>query len=131
MTLMKRMGTWCSGLVLPVLFLVICSSMKQPAAIEVNPVGEYEFSSVDDGQQFMADVKIEGEPGNYTGSVKRRDLDMVIRFTDVAVSANKMIIVADVRTNVFVLRFSFTGDTFTGSWAMGNEGNELKGKRNR
>ena len=128
MTLLKQMSTRCSGLLLPVLFLITLSSMK-PAA--VNPVGEYEFTSVDDGQQFIADVKIEGEAGNYNGTVKRRDLDMVIRFTDVAVSADKMIIVADVRTNVFVLRFSFSGDTFTGSWAMGNEGNELKGKRNK
>ena len=129
MNLLKQISAVAAPLVLSLVFIFFSSLVKTPAMKQLNPAGEYEFSSVDDGQSFVCDLKIEGEPGTYRGTVKRRDKDISFNFSDVGISGEKMIIVADVRSSVFVLRLYFTGDTFTGNWSLGSDGNELKGKR--
>jgi len=129
MTVLKQIGAKHAPLILLLVFVLFGSFLNAPIVTSLNPAGEYEFTSVDDGQSFTADLKIEGEPGKYRGTIRRRDRDISFSFTDVGVSGDKMIIVADVRSSVFVLRFYFTGDTFTGNWSLGSDGSELKGKR--
>jgi len=129
MKVLDQISARFAPLTLSLVFILFCSLVKAPAVTMLNPTGEYEFSSTDDGQSFVADIKIEGEPGKYRGTVKRRDKDISFSFSDVGISGEKMIIVADVRSSVFVLRLYFTGDTFTGNWSLGSDGNELKGKR--
>lgn len=111
------------------ILLFLLSSMVSSPPEDLNPVGIYEFTTSDDGKTFTADLVIEGTPGSYHGTVRRKDADITIQFTDVGLSGEKLIIVADVRNSVFVLRLYFTGDAFTGNWSMGDEGNELTGKR--
>jgi hypothetical protein len=118
-----------AGFAMLILLTTLFTSLKEVPVSDLDPVGEYEMSSVDKGQSFTAIIHIEGEPGKYKGYVKRTNPERQISFTDVAVSAQNMIIVADVNTSVLVFRLYFTGDNFTGSWALGNEGNELTGKR--
>lgn len=129
MKVLIQISSRLAPLLLPLVFILFCSLIKGPAVNLLKPTGEYEFSSIDDGQSFVCDLKIEGEPGTYRGTVKRRDKDISFSFSDVGISGEKMIIVADVRSSVFVLRLYFTGDTFTGNWSLGSDGNELKGKR--
>ena len=118
-----------AGIFLPILLLVFSSHRVPVQNNTIDPVGEYQFTSSDDGQSFTADLIVEGEPGNYQGIVSRKDRNIEIAFKDVGVNGDKMIIVADVRNSVFVLRLYFSGESFTGNWSLGNDGNELKGKR--
>ena len=116
-------------LILPFV-LLLSTLLPAQSSGNINPVGQYEFRSVQDGKPFTVKFRIKGEPGNYSGELKASHIPREMKFTDVATDKNKMILVVDTRNTVFVMRAVFDGNKFKGNWVVGTDSGELEGTKN-
>jgi hypothetical protein len=97
----------------------------------LNPVGRYVFSSTTaDGTPYDGSFEIRGRPGAYSGRASTPVLPD-IEFTSVATYGTSMTIVADAPAGSAIIRLSFSGAQFEGSWTLGGHGARLRGRRVR
>lgn len=95
----------------------------------LNPVGAFEFSTMTpDGTPVSGTVTITGTPGAYTGSIDA-GREGIFPIKAVAVSGQTLTINAEHPQGPLDLRLTFVADDFTGSWQLGPDTGELKGKR--
>jgi len=68
---------------------------QQPAASALDPVGKWLFSTHDeDGTAIGGTMELTGKPGSYRGVIAVRGTDDKLPVTDVATSANSIIVLA-------------------------------------
>jgi hypothetical protein len=70
----------------------------QPASAALDPVGKWTFSTHDeDGTALTGTMEIAGQPGSYHGEVTVNGLDEKLAITDVGVSGNAVIVLANTK----------------------------------
>ena len=100
------------------------------SANAVNPVGTFEFTTLVNGGTVNGTLEVAGAPGAYTGRLLTSILpEMPVR--SATASGQEMTVLADAPDGTVTIRMAFTGDTFTGSWALGGDGGALTGRRTR
>jgi hypothetical protein len=68
----------------------------QPAPAALDPAGKWSFSTKDeDGTALTGTMEITGQPGSYHGVVSVTGMDEKLPITDVAVSSNLVIVLAN------------------------------------
>jgi hypothetical protein len=102
----------------------------QVVAAAVNPVGEFEYSTMTPDGPLTGTMTIRGTPGNYTGSINAGAMG-VFPVKGVTVNGQVMTIASEHPEGPLGLRLTFVGDEFTGSWHLGTESGEVAGKRKR
>lgn len=113
-----------------------------PAAIQVtpptsavtatpamNPVGTFDFIAITpDGSPSNGSFTIAGSPGAYTGTIERPGMGGS-GLSSIAVEGQTMTISADIPDGAVVLTLNFTGNDFTGKWALQGAEGAISGKR--
>lgn len=94
----------------------------------VNPVGEFEYSTMTPDGPLTGTITIRGTPGNYTGTIDGGAMG-VFPVKGVTVSGQVMTIASEHPEGPIEVRLTFVGDAFTGSWHLGTESGEIAGKR--
>jgi hypothetical protein len=68
----------------------------QPAPAALDPAGKWSFSTHDeDGTALTGTMEITGQPGSYHGAITVTGMDDKLPITDVAVSSNLVIVLAN------------------------------------
>lgn len=98
-----------------------------PAPLE--PVGEFSFQTVIDGEERSGRIVIEGSPGQYKGLVVPDWGPPPLPILDVTVADPEITVVADLGGEDLFIYMTFTGDTFIGEWVMGFDGGDMTGER--
>ena len=95
----------------------------------MNPVGTFDFTAVlPDGSESNGGITITGSPGAYTGTISREGAG-VTDLTSVAVDGQTLTVGANIPEGAVVLTLNFTGNDFTGRWALGEDSGAIRGKR--
>jgi hypothetical protein len=102
----------------------------QAVTAAVNPVGEFEYSTVTPDGPLTGTITIGGTPGNYTGTIDAGAMG-TFPVKGVTVSGQTMTIASEHPEGPLEVRLTFVGDEFTGSWHLGAQGGEMAGKRKR
>lgn len=104
--------------------------VTQAVAAAVDPVGEFQYSTMTPDGPVSGVMTIRGTPGHYTGSIDAGTLG-VFPVKGVTVSGQAMTIASEHPEGPLELRLTFVGDEFTGSWHLGTESGEIAGRRER
>ena len=115
------------GLLVGLVAVMSCSARSGPVPLE--PVGEFSFETVVDGQVADGRIVIEGSAGQYKGLVVPNWGPPPGPIIEVTVADSEMTVVADWGGEDLVIYMTFTGDTYTGSWSMGFDGGDMTGAR--
>ncbi|HEX5724149.1 MAG TPA: hypothetical protein VFX98_01715 [Longimicrobiaceae bacterium] len=99
-----------------------------PRSGEVNPVGNFEFTTEVNGQPMRGNIHITGAPGAYTGRVTA-DIMSEIPISSVSVAGQQLTVVADTPDGAVTIVLNFQGDNFTGNWSLGGQGGAVTGRR--
>jgi hypothetical protein len=102
----------------------------QVVTASVDPVGEFEYSTMTPDGPLTGAITIRGTPGNYTGTIDGGIMGM-FPVKGVTVSGQTMTIASEHPEGPLEVRLTFVGDEFTGSWHLGTESGEIAGKRKR
>ena len=96
----------------------------------LNPVGTFDFTAVlPDGSESNGSFTITGSPGTYAGTIERPGMGGS-DLTSVAVDGQTLTLGANIPDGAVVLTLNFTGNEFTGKWALGSEAEgPIRGKR--
>ena len=95
----------------------------------LNPVGTFDFTAiVPDGSEAPGSFTISGSPGAYTGTIERPGMGGS-DLTSIVVDGQTLTIGANIPDGAVVLTLTFTGNDFTGKWALGDAGGAIRGKR--
>ncbi len=116
--------------VLATLFLAGCASAGGRDAVptDVDPVGSYTLTTTIQGTQVNGQMRIQGEPGAYSGAVYT-GFTGEIPIRSVSVDGNQVFIMADTPDGPVDVQITFDGDTFTGTWMLGPERGPIQGRR--
>ena len=98
-----------------------------PAAM--NAAGEYEFTTMVNGQSVSGTMLIVKTGENYSGKILT-DVVPEIPLSKVVVAGNKVTLsgtMSDGGTIEMIM--NFVGNDFTGTWSYGGDGGDMKGKR--
>lgn len=99
-----------------------------PAPVAVDPVGNYEFSTIVDGQTVTGSMHITGTPGSYTGRILT-SMFPEIPITGVTTFQTKMIVKGNMPDGELTLNLAFTGPNFVGNWELGTMSGDFTGKK--
>jgi hypothetical protein len=127
---MKKMPA--AVLAVALMFGAACSygtSGGTPAPVSLDPVGTYTFETSFDGQAITGEIIITGSKGAYGGSVEPDVGPPPVPITEVTVSGWEITLTADAGGEVLIIVMTFTGNSYTGSWALGLDSGELKGEK--
>ena len=102
----------------------------QVVTAAVNPVGEFEYSTMTPDGPLTGTITVRGTPGNYTGTIDGGTMG-VFPVKGVTVSGQTMTIASEHPGGPLEVRLTFVGDEFTGSWHLGAQSGEVAGKRKR
>lgn len=102
----------------------------QVATAAVDPVGEFEYSTMTPDGSLTGTITIRGTPGNYTGTIDGGAMGM-FPVKGVTVSGQTMTIASEHPEGPLEVRLAFVGDEFTGSWHLGTQSGEMTGRRKR
>jgi hypothetical protein len=95
----------------------------------LNPVGTFDFTAIGpDGSASNGNFTITGTPGNYKGRVERDGVGGT-DLTRITVDGQTMILVATIPEGEVTLTLNFTGNDFTGKWAIETAEGAISGKR--
>lgn len=98
-----------------------------PAAA-VDPVGVYDFSAMNEGQEVTGTITITGSAGSYGGTVTASGMsDATIR--SVTVRGSTITVTADTSDGEAVLEFTLTGQDLSGRWSLGGMSGTLTGQK--
>ena len=100
----------------------------KPAAVVVDPVGTYEFSTLVDGQTVTGTLTIAGTPGAYTGRIVT-NMFPEIPITAARVEDKTVIATGSMPDGELTLRMLMDGMNFTGNWQLGEDSGEFNGKK--
>lgn len=103
---------------------------RDVATAAVNPVGEFEFSTMTpEGIAVKGVMTIRGTPGSYTGSINAGPQG-TFPVKGVTVDGQTMTIASDhPEGGPMELRLTFVGNEFTGAWHVGGQSGEVTGRR--
>jgi hypothetical protein len=95
----------------------------------MNAVGTYDYSAVaPDGSALNGSFVITGSPGAYSGSIDREGMGST-PLSSVVVAGQTMTLTANIPEGAVVLTLNFTGNEFTGQWAIQDVGGAVSGRR--
>jgi hypothetical protein len=103
------------------------SAAPAPAAA-LNPVGTYDFTTMDAGSEVKGTIEITGTPGAYTGRLRTANDDDVA-ISQVAVAGQVMTLVVNTPGGPLTFTLTFTGDAFTGNWVNEVANAAISGQR--
>jgi hypothetical protein len=101
-----------------------------PAPIRtVDPVGNYEFTFVDDGQPITGTMVVSGTPGTFSGRI-RTTTRPEVTISTLTASGPLVTVTADIAQGaVLLIRYRVTGDSILGNWMLRNDGGRFAGRR--
>jgi hypothetical protein len=98
-----------------------------PAALD--PVGTYTFSTIYMGGPLDGKIVIRGEPNQYAGTVIPVGGPGPVEIYAVSVEGQTLTVFGDAGGDDLIITMKFVGDTYTGTWALGFEGDDISGSR--
>jgi hypothetical protein len=115
--------------VLSLLVVAACASAGgHEGPVQVDPVGSYTLTTVIQGSPISGQMRIEGEPGAYTGAVYT-GFTGELPITAVSVDGSQVFITAETPDGPVDVQVTFDGDTFSGTWMLGPETGSIQGRR--
>ena len=100
-----------------------------PASATMNAVGTYDYTAVaPDGSALPGSFTITGSPGAYSGTIDREGMGGTA-LTSVVVEGQTMALTANIPEGAVVLTLYFTGNDFTGTWALQDAGGAITGRK--
>lgn len=100
----------------------------EPRAPEL--AGVYTFSTMVQGMPVDGQMRITGEPGAYGGSLYSQFTGELV-FTSVTQTGNAVTLLAETPDGPVEIQVVMEGQTFTGDWAMGQQGGSIQGQKVR
>ena len=100
-----------------------------PPPAAVDPVGTYNFSTIFQGGPLTGRIVIRGEPGRYTGMLTPASGPGPVTIYSLSVEGQTMTLFGDADGDDLIVTMTFTGDSYTGTWALGFDGGEMSGSR--
>ena len=110
-----------------VLFLAACATAPRGPA-PLNPLGMFEFQTMVNGGPVSGSLEVTGQAGAYAGFI-RTSVTPDIPITAVRVSGQEMVVTGDTGDGPVTINLVFSGDTFTGRWALNGDGGDITGRR--
>jgi hypothetical protein len=102
---------------------------EPPPPAAVDPVGTYTFSTIYMGDPLTGKIVIRGEPDRYTGTVIPASGPEPVEIYAVTVDGQTVTVFGDAGGDDLIITMKFIGDTYTGSWTLGFEGDDISGSR--
>lgn len=99
-----------------------------PTSAALNPVGVFNFRTMVGGGEVTGAVEVTGTAGAYGGRI-RTSITPDIPITGVRVSGQEMIVTGNTPDGPLSINMTFTGNSFTGSWALSGDSGSLSGQR--
>ena len=99
-----------------------------PTSAVVDPVGNYEFSTVVDGQTVTGTMHVEGTPGAYKGRIIT-SVFPEIPIIGASVETNILNLRASMPDGELAIRVVMEGNNFKGNWSLGGGSGEISGKK--
>lgn len=103
-------------------------SKEPPEPQETGPVGIYDFSAELEGTPFTGRITITGKPGEYGGMVTTNISDPAA-ISSVMVNGPVITVVAKTPAGNATFQLNMSGNTFTGTWAQGEQAGTLTGSK--
>jgi hypothetical protein len=103
-------------------------SSEPPEPKESTPVGIYDFSAELEGTPFTGRITITGKPGDYGGMVTT-NISEPAAITSVMVNGPVITVVATTPAGNATFQLNMSGNTFTGTWAQGEQAGTLTGSK--
>ncbi|MGH7500453.1 MAG: hypothetical protein ACREL7_01735 [Longimicrobiales bacterium] len=94
----------------------------------VDPVGTFDFTTSVEGTTVTGAITVARNGSAYEGSVTT-DMTEVMPISSVTVEGQTMAIAASTPDGPVTMSLIFTGDTFTGTWSLGDMSGTLTGRR--
>jgi hypothetical protein len=104
------------------------SATAPAASAALNPVGTFNFRTVVGGGEVTGSLEVTGTEGAYGGRI-RTSITPDIPITGVRVMGQEMIVTGNTPDGPLAINMTFTGNTFTGSWALSGDSGSLSGQR--
>ncbi len=104
-------------------------AVEAPVPTPLDPVGVYTFSTIYQGGPMTGRIVIRGVPGNYTGMVEPAEGPPPTEIYSVTVEGQELLILADAGGEDLIVKMTFTGDRFIGSWIVGFDSGDMTGAR--
>jgi hypothetical protein len=102
------------------------AAVAQSAAF--NPVGTFDFlATVPDGSQAPGSFTITGTPGAYRGTIERGGQGTDL--SSISIDGQTLTIGANIPEGPVLLTLTFTGNEFSGKWAIEGAEGPITGKR--
>jgi len=108
---------------------VLRSAPETPTPAVLDPVGTYTFSTIYAGGPLDGKIVIRGEPNQYAGTVIPVGGPGPVEIYAVSVEGQTLTVFGDAGGDDLIITMKFVGDTYTGTWALGFEGDEISGNR--
>lgn len=102
---------------------------QQVEAAALDPVGTFTFSTVFQGDSLTGEIVIRGEPGRYSGMVTPTSGPEPVEIYMARVEGQTLTVFGDAGDEDLIITMQFTGDRYTGSWALGFDTGEIFGAR--
>ena len=93
-----------------------------------DPTGDWDFTTVVNGETVSGKFSITGTPGAYGGKVTSSALPE-FPITGVTVSDKTVTIKGMTDNGEVAIVVTMNGDAFTGKWALGDSGGDISGKK--
>ena len=98
-------------------------------AQDFDPIGNYEFETMVDGQTIAGSMTIEGSEGAWAGIIVAEGQGEML-ISSVELDGKLMTIYAEVpEVGELIIEVEFDGDEFIGSWSLGFDGGDLVGRK--
>lgn len=98
------------------------------ASTAVEPAGTYDFNTTVDGTAVTGVVTITRGTGGYTGTITTNVTDP-ITIDQVTAEGNRITVIALTPDGALTFTMDFSGDDFSGAWALGEMSGTHTGKR--
>lgn len=103
--------------------------VQTPASPPLTPAGNYEFSTVVEGQTITGTMQITGTPGAYSGRILT-NMFPEIPVVGATVEGRKVIVKASMPDGELTINMNFgEGLNFTGNWELGGQTGNFTGRK--
>ena len=105
------------------------SSTSVATSSALNPVGTFDYTAIGpDGSALPGSFTITGSPGAYTGRIERQGAG-ASDITSITVDGQTLTLVSSIAEGPVTLTLQFTGNEFSGRWAIQGMDGAISGKR--
>lgn len=101
----------------------------KPLPAVLDPVGTFSFSTVFQGDSLHGEIVIRGDSGRYAGMVTPTSGPEPVEIYMARVEGQTLTVFGDAGDDDLIITMQFTGDRYTGSWALGFDTGEMFGAR--